>query len=196
MDNDFDELQRQWQKGIGSIEPKASDMENINALIKNKKGWSIRFHYGNIIVLSVVLIVISLFFYCITPVQEILSRIGVGMMIGGLLVRIIIEFISVAKSKKINMMDDALQTTNNTISFYEYRKTIHGPVTLTIVALYTIGFYMITPEFSLYLKTWQVVLIDTSYIFAAIIPFIGIRSGIRKEMKILSEIIALRKKMI
>ncbi|MFD2565457.1 hypothetical protein [Aquimarina rubra] len=195
MSNEFEALQSQWQKDKNSFENKSQDIEEVFSLIRKKKSWSTRFHYGNILVLSIVLIGIITFFYFVAPVQELLSRVGVGLMVGGLLVRIIIEMISVFKAKKINMMDSALNTTNDTITFYNFRKTIHGPITLGILGLYTIGFYMITPEFSLYFETWQIVLIDISYIIGAIIPFVAIRKNIKKEIKILSEIIELKKKM-
>jgi len=195
MNNKFETLQNQWKKDKGSIESTSNDVEEIFLSIKKKKSWSTRFHYGNILVLSIVLIGIIAFFYFIAPVQELLSRAGVGLMVGGLLIRIIIEFISVSKAKKINMVNDALQTTNDTITFYNFRKTIHGPVTIGIIGLYTIGFYMITPEFSLYFETWKLILIDVSYIIGAIIPFLAVRKNIKKEIKILLEIIQLKKKM-
>ncbi|WP_299437571.1 hypothetical protein [uncultured Aquimarina sp.] len=195
MSNEFEALQNQWQKDQNNIE-NPEDNNGLFSSIRKKKSWSTRFHYGNILVLSIVLIGIIVFFHFVAPVRAILSRVGVGLMIGGLFLRIVIEIISVSKAKKINMVDDALQTTNDTITFYNFRKTIHGPVTLGIISLYTIGFYMITPEFSLYFETWQMVLIDVSYIIGAIIPFIAIRKNIKKEIRILLEIIELKKKMI
>ncbi|WP_299214274.1 hypothetical protein [uncultured Aquimarina sp.] len=195
MNNEFEALQNQWQKDKSSIESTSYDIEDLFSSIRKKKSWSTRFHYGNISVLSIVLIGIIAFFYFVAPVQELLSRVGVGLMVGGLLTRIIIEIISVSKTKKINMLDDALQTTNDTITFYNFRKTIHGPITIGIIGLYTIGFYMITPEFSLYFETWQMILIDVSYIIGAIIPFVAVRKNIKKEIKILLEIIQLKKRM-
>ncbi|AXT53403.1 hypothetical protein D1818_22200 [Aquimarina sp. BL5] len=195
MNNEFETLQNQWKKDKGNIESTSNDAEEIFSSIKKKKSWSTRFHYGNILVLSTVLIGIIAFFYFVAPVQELLSRVGVGLMVGGLLIRIIIEVISVSKAKKINMVNDALQTTNDTITFYNFRKTIHGPLTIGIIGLYTIGFYMITPEFSLYFETWKLILIDVSYIIGGIIPFLAVRKNIKKEIKILLEIIQLKKKM-
>jgi len=195
MSSEFEGLQSQWGKDKRSIEHRSHTIENVLSSIRKKKSWSTHFHYGNIFVLSMVLIMIGSFFYFLAPVKEILSRIGVGFMIGGLFIRIIIEFISVSKAKKINMAHDALQTTNDTITFYNFRKTIHGPVTLSIIALYTIGFYMISPEFSLYFETWQMILIDVSYIIGAIPLILVIRKNIKKEIKFLLEIIELKKKM-
>lgn len=196
MSNEFDELQRKWQKNRKDIESNSEIREDTLSSISSKKNSNIRFHYGNIIILSITLIGISAFFYYVAPVKEIVSRIGVALMIGGLLLRILIECGSVLKSKKIDVVDDVLKTTNNTIAFYKFRKRIHGPVTITIIALYTIGFYMITPEFSLYFTSWQMVLIDVSYVIGAIIFIKFVRSSIQKEIRMLLEIIKLKNKII
>ena len=193
MDNDFDNLKRQWSTGKKefTVAPD-SIQEQLNAL-KTKKKSSTSFHYGNILVLSATVIVLLLFFYYLAPVQELPSRIGVGLMIGGLLVRIAIEFMSVARVKKIKMTDLALDNLAQTIAFYKFRKTIHEPVTITIIVLYSIGFYMISPEFSNYFSLWQMILMDGSYIVIAIVLIVGIRKGVKKEMNTLAEIIAVKK---
>ncbi|MBW1297616.1 hypothetical protein [Aquimarina litoralis] len=198
MKNEFEALQHQWQKDKSKMEsdPKENDMEQVLSTFQKNKTWSTNFQYGNIIILSIVLVGISAFFYFVAPVEELLSRIGVGLMIGGLFVRIIIECISVSKTKKINMLDQALQTTEDTIAFYKFRRKIHGPITILIIALYTIGFYMISPEFSLYFETWQMILIDGSYVIGAIILILVIRKNVKKEIKILSDIVDLKKKML
>ncbi|WP_299184461.1 hypothetical protein [uncultured Aquimarina sp.] len=193
MNNEFEALQSQWKENKNSIKRNSPDSDEMFSVIKKKKSWSTRFHYGNIVVLSLVLIGIASFFYFVAPVQELLSRIGVGCMIGGLFLRILIEIISVSKAKKIKMTDNALQTTNDTIAFYNFRKKIHGPITIGIIVLYTVGFYVITPEFSLYFKTWQMILIDVSYIVGAIIPYLTVRKNIKKEIRILLEIIELKR---
>ena len=196
MNNEFDELQRKWQKNKQNIKNNPEATNKMLAAINAKKKSNTRFHYGNISVLSIVVLGIASFFYYVAPVKEIISRIGVFLMIGSLSLRIIVEYISILKSKKIDVVDNVLKTTNNTVAFYTFRKKIHGPVTLTIIALYTIGFYMITPEFSIYFSTWQIILIDVSYIIGAIIPFITIRKSIQKEMRTLLEIIELKNKIL
>lgn len=195
MNNEFDELQRKWQKNKDGIKSNSNAMDKMLASIAMKKKTSIHFHYKNSIIMFITLLGLAAFFYYIAPVKEILSRIGVLLMLGGLLLRIIIELISILKSKENNIVDDVLTNTNDAITFYNYRKQIHGPITIIIIAIYTIGFYMITPEFSLYFTTWQMVLIDISYIIGVIIPIIIIRKSIRKEIQTLLDIIELKNKI-
>jgi hypothetical protein len=66
-------------------------------------------------------------------------------MLGGLLVRIIIEVFSIRKSKKVQLVNDSSTATNDAISFYHFRKKVHGPVTISIVNLICYGVFSFFP---------------------------------------------------
>ena len=192
MSSDFKELQSKWENSKKSLDLSATNFDSLYAKIKRKETENYFFYYGTIIILLVTLIVISLFFYYVAPVKEMLSRIGAGLMIFGLVFRIFIEIISIFKAKQINKLDSTLKTAENSINFHQFRKTIHKVIVPIIIGLYTIGFYMITPEFSLYMKFWNIVLIDISYVVIGIILLIIIRKGVKKEMKKLADIMKLK----
>ncbi len=192
MNNEFNELQNKWESNKKEIELSNDSFDILYSKIKKKEKENYFFYYGTITILLATLIAISLFFYYVAPVKETLSRIGVGLMISGLLFRIFIEVISISKAKQINNLDNTLKTTENTINFHKFRKIIHKVIAPIIIVLYTIGFYMITPEFSLYIEFWNLVLIDISYVIIGIILFIVIRKGVKKEMQKLNDIIKLK----
>ena len=196
MDSEFNILQNKWKSNKKEIELSNDSLDVLYSKIKGKEKENYFFYYGTIIILLVTLIAISLFFYYVAPVKETLSRIGVGLMISGLFFRILIEIISIYKAKQINNIDNTLKTIENTINFHQFRKTIHKVIAPIIIVLYTIGFYVITPEFSLYIKFWNLVLIDISYVIIGIILFIVIRKGVKKEMHQLDDIIGLRNDII
>jgi len=174
------------------IELSNDSLDSLYSKIKEKEKENYFFYYGTITILLATLIVISLFFYYVAPVKETLSRIGVGLMISGLTFRIFIEVISIYKAQQINNIDNTLKTIENIIIFHQFRKTIHKVIAPIIIVLYTIGFYIITPEFSLYIEFWNLVLIDISYVIIGIILFIIIRKGVKKEMQKLNDIIKLK----
>ena len=196
MKNELDQLKAQWKNEKSSLEASDLKIEGLIEVAKKRKKSVLYAHYGNAIILTLVVIMIATFFYYVTPFQDLISRIGVGLMLGGLVVRIIIEIASAIRSKRIDMTDPALQRTNDTFNFYQFRKKIHGPITISILALYTIGFYMLTPEFSKYMSLFWVVTWDTSYVVIAIVLTIQIRKGVRKEMQDLKEILSLRDEMV
>ncbi len=195
MSSDFKELQSKWENNKNSLATSTTNFDGLYAKIKRKEKENYFFYYGTIIILSITLIVISLFFYYVAPVKEMLSRIGAGLMVIGLIFRIFIEIISIYKAKQINKLDNTLKTVENSINFHQFRKTIHQVIAPIIIALYTIGFYMITPEFSLYMKFWNIVLMDISYIIIGIILFVLIRKGVKKEMEKLTDIMKLKKEI-
>jgi len=192
MDNEFSELKNKWGKSKKNINLSITNIESIYTKIKKKEKENYFFYYSTITILLATFIAISLFFYYVAPVEETLSRIGAGLMIYGLLFRIFIEVISIFKAKRINKLDDTLKTTENIINFHQFRKKIHTIIAPIIIILYTIGFYMITPEFSLYIEFWNLFLIDISYVIIGIILFIIIRKGVKKEMQKLNDIIKLK----
>ncbi|MFY0628805.1 MAG: hypothetical protein JXR05_00410 [Flavobacteriaceae bacterium] len=196
MSSHFSELEDAWKQGKKNLQSSSMDLERIYEKISANKKESFLFYYGTIAILSATFIMILGFYYFVAPVEQLLSRIGGTLMLGGLIVRIIFEIISITKAKKIHVLDNSLEAVNNSIAFYQFRKRIHAIVAPIIITLYTIGFYMITPEFLIYMDTWNVVLFDVSYLFIAIFLFVQIRKGVRKEMETVKKTVELKKGLL
>jgi uncharacterized membrane protein len=116
-------------------------------------------------------------------------------MIGGLIIRISIELFSAWQSRKIKVSDAAAGSLQNSIAFFEFRKRIHGPVTIIIFVAYFIGFYLLTPEFSRYISIGWLILMDVSALVAAGILAYFIRTGIRQELSDLQKLIELQRSL-
>ena len=196
MSNHFSELENAWKESKKDLKNSSASLDAVYEKIQTNKKESFFFYYGTIIILSITMVGISSFFYFVAPVEKLLSRIGVSFMLVGLLTRIVIEIISVIKSKRVHVLDNSLDAVNNTIAFHVFRKNVHEIVAPIIIFFYTVGFYMITPEFLVYLSFWNVVLIDASYLVIAVVLFINIRKGVLKEMKALHETLELRRTFI
>lgn len=197
MNNNLDSLKNMWQEAAKLRETEAIvSTETIIAEAQKEKQKTLKMHIGNILVLSLTLAGISAFFMYVARFNELISHIGVGLMTGGLALRILIEFFSIYRSTKIDVTETAFNTNKAWLSFHKFRKIIHGPITITILVLYTIGFYLLTPEFSLYFSKPLMILIDLSYILAAVIFTWQIRNAIKKEMNYLNELIRLDKYLI
>lgn len=196
MNEDFSTLKGNWDSLKDKIDlPSASAVENIEQKIKTKERENYFFYFGTIIILSITLIGIVLFFIYVAPVQEIMSKMGCWLMILGLLFRILIEAISITKAKRIIKLDNTLNNLANLIKFHQFRKIIHNTISPIILTAYTIGFFIITPEFSKYIEFWYLTLICISYFVAGIIIFSVIRKSVKKEMKKIDEILSLKKEL-
>lgn len=196
MNNDFKALQDSWKSSRNNIKTPTNNFDNLYKKIEQKEKENFSFYYGTITILMITLIVISLFFHYMTPVKETLSRIGAGLMITGLALRILTEIISVIKAKRINKLDKTLQTVENSLNFHQFRKTIHQVYSPIIIGFYSIGFYMIFPEFILYISIWMIWFIGISYLIMGIVLFIVIRKGVLDEMQKLRDIMKLKKEII
>jgi len=194
MSKEFKELQDHWESGRKIIEL-PHDQTELYRRIKSKKKENYLFYYGTITTLLITFIVVSLFFYFVAPVQASLSRLGVAFMLSGLLLRIIVEMVSIHKAKQVNDFDNTIEATENSIKFYQFRKTIHKIIAPIVIVIYTIGFFMIAPEFSSYMESWNVTLIYASYVIIGMILFFVLRKGVNREMKKLTEIMEIKKEI-
>ncbi len=195
MNSDLDHIKRSWQSAKTNLKAATAPVESIISEAEKKKRRSVYFQYGNIAILTATLGMITAFFYFVAPVQDTMSLAGKWLMIGGLAVRIVIEVFSIFKSAQVDLADAALQSVDSALHYYKFRKRIHGSVTFTIVALYTLGFYILTPEFSRYIELPWLILFDLSYIFGAVFLVWQIRKGIRREMRELEEMVVLKKEL-
>lgn len=152
-------------------------------------------HYSTITILSVTLIVLILFFTKVAVFQETLSHIGVVLMAGGLALRIIVEAYSLVKAQKISFEQTTIENTELNIRFYDFRKKIHSTFTIIIFALYIIGFYMLTPEFSQYFDLNRMLLIDGSFVIIMLVLIWIIRKSTREELQHLKDLIELKQNL-
>jgi len=196
MKDELDDIKSMWQQAKESGQhQKTADVNALITLGEAKKKSMLAAHYGNALVLSITVAVLIFYFYYLYHFQMTLSHIGYNLMIGGLIVRIAIEIFSVVRSKRISISDTAVHSLENSIAFYQFRRRIHGPITIFIFTLYFVGFYMLTPEFSKYISLKGVILMDTSALVVAAVLILFIRRGILQELRDLEKIVELQKSL-
>jgi len=195
-DKEMDDLTTLWQQAkAGSNEPSASNITSIIKAGEVRKKNTLAAHYGNAAVLSGTVAMLVFYFYYLYNFQDVLSKVGYNLMIGGLSVRIIIELFSVWRSRKIKFSDTAAGSLKNSVAFHEFRKRIHGPVTIIIFGLYFVGFYMLTPEFSRHISMGWLILMDASAVVVAVVLILFIRKGVRQELKDLEKMVELQQSL-
>lgn len=196
MDKGFTSLENAWKKSKKSIQDSEKNVEVIYKKIDQAKGDNVKFYYGTLFILLFTLIGIISFFVFVAPVKELLSRVGASAMIIGLVVRILIEVQSISKLKKIQVDHSTVETIESAIDFHKLRKLIHTIIMPVILIIYSIGFYMLTPEFLMYLSKEMVIFYDVIYLVMIVFLFFQFRKGIRKEMTNLELTINLKKSVL
>ncbi|MCW3093792.1 MAG: hypothetical protein JWP81_4861 [Ferruginibacter sp.] len=192
MSDQTDKLKNMWQDARSNDYGQSVDTGNIITMAKQQMKKSIHLQLRTILILLITLMCLAAFFVNVAKLKETISHIGSGLMLGGLAVRIMIECISIYLSNKINLSETALKSNNASLAYFQFRKKINGPVTISIVLLYSIGFYMLSPEFSLYFSETVMIMMDLSYILIAVIFTWFIRMTIKKETNISNEILRIQ----
>lgn len=192
MSDQTDKLKNMWQDARSNDQGKPEGTDHIITIAKQQLRRSIHLQFRTILILMITLVGIAAFFIYVAKFKQSISHIGTGLMLGGLALRILIEFISIYLSKNINLSETALKSNDASLAYFQFRKKINGPVTIAIVLIYTIGFYMLSPEFSLYFSNKVMIMMDLSYILIAIIFTWFIRMTIKKEANISNEILRIQ----
>lgn len=196
MKDEADDIAALWQQAKSKNQASAADLTDIkNQAVARKKNalWA---HYGNAGILTLTVLMLLFYFYYLYDFQDMLSNIGINLMIGGLVVRIAIEIFSAVRSRSINLTDTAAKSLENSVAFYGFRKRVHGPITIIIFALYFVGFYMLTPEFSRYISVGWMVVLDGGALLVAAFLILVIRKGIKQELKDLEKMVELQRSLI
>ena len=184
----MDDLTRLWKSARSAQPASTINTAQLIETANQKKRASLRAHYYTIAILSITLISLVSFFVTVAPMQQTLSRIGIALMLGGLVIRIGVEVASLVRGSKIDWQAQPDSAIKQAKAFYQFRKQIHGAFTMIILVLYVIGFYLLTPEFSQYLSKNMMIYIHVSFVVVAVILFWQIRKGVRREVETLQEL--------
>ena len=192
----MDDLKEIWKSGQNNSVDSNIPVDEIISQAGQKKKKALKVQITNLVILVLVLIGLCLFFKYVTPFEQLLSKVGVALMLGSLSVRIILEIYSIILSGNVDVSETALKSNTAAFKYHKFRKFIHGFVTISILVIYSVGFFMLTPEFSLYFNSKVMILIDLSFLIAALIVGLSIRSAIRREMASLNDIVRFNKELL
>jgi len=181
--DEFKNLKSQWENQPSSDFPKNGAAALLNKITFLKKKQKIT----NAILLLTVAVLIIFFFY-VSAYRNVLVMCSLLLMIGSVLLRVIIEMMSISKLNKINV---ALSRTNfkkQMISYYRKRKIIHFTVTPIIILLYCVGFILLLPDFKANLSSGLYTYIQVSSVVVLLVLGTFIAIQIQRELKVLKNL--------
>lgn len=139
-------------------------------------------------VLGCVAVVLVSFFFYIKAYRNTLVAVALLLMIGSLIVRILIEYVSSKKLKKINIGTNMRTYKDHMIDYHKKRIKIHYVFTPIIVVFYITGFIMLLPFFKEELSAGFNTYIRVSGVIIFIVLTFFIRKEILKELRTLKEL--------
>ena len=195
MSNGLSELKSQWQAARNESTQKMN-MEQLVRLAAASKRAGKRFQFANSLVLILVVIALCLFFRFLAPLETALSHLGIGLMIGSLIIRILFEIFSLWQAGKIDLSNTSSEHIGDSVAYLQLRQRAHGPVTYGAIVLYTIGLLLLNPEFSKYWPIGWLASFNLFYLVMGMILIRVIRRKILRELRELSELLLLREELL
>lgn len=176
--NNFEEIESNWknQPEIEATEKGFQTLLKSLRTIKNKQ------RITNAVLGSSIIILIG-FFFSIAGYNNQQVVLGISFMIGGLLIRILLEVLSIRALGKMNTLSRQTDFRNDLIAYYTNRKLVHFLWTPIIIICYVVGFLILLPLFKANLSAGFYTYIVVSSIVLLIFFSIFIAKQIRKEMK-------------
>lgn len=176
--NNFEKLQSNWnnQPEIQATEQKFKSLLNGIRKIKNKQ----RITY---LVLGSTIIILIGFFVYIAGYNNQQVVLGISLMIGSLLVRIVLEVLSIRNLNKMNILSHQTDFKKDLVAYYRRRKLVHFLWTPIMIACYVIGFIILLPLFKANLSAGFYTYIVISSIVLLIFFSVFIAKQIGNEIK-------------
>jgi hypothetical protein len=194
MEEGLNDIAEIWKKSKGSSGTDVT-ADQLIAQARAKMRSSVMAHYGNIAIMTAMAILIAVFYFVLYPMGTMLSNAGICMMIGALIVRIAIEFISLSRSRTARMSMSTVNAAEESRRFYEFRKKMHGTATIVLVGLYILGWFMLTPEYSRYISLKWLFIMDGGFALIAVVLILLIRKGLRDEIADLKHVADLQRQL-
>ena len=180
----FNDIKSEWGEQKESETPKNGASKIIEETIKIKnKQW-----ITNLILGSTVLLLIGFFFY-IKAYLVTKVTLALALMILSLVIRIVMELLSILRLKKIKFQDSTVSFKENLMTYYKRRLNTHYIFTPIILVAYIIGFLTLLPYFKESLSSGFYTYIIVSGLLILIIGLFLMYKKIRQELNALRNLI-------
>ena len=183
--DEFEKLQHIWSNQPDEKTVQTSAENSIRKINSIQKGYKI-----TRLILALTAMVLFGFYLYIQGYKNTTINFAFAMMGCALFTRIGIEFWCRHKLNAINPGKDVDHYKNEVIVYYKNRNYVHYLVTPATLALYITGFAMLLPFFKESLSPGFYLYIVVSFVILSIVGTVFFIIDIKKEQKMLKELIA------
>ena len=181
--NNFQHIKGQWQQHQTPLPNK-----NVDQIIEKSQGIK-RKQQITKIVLGITVIILIAFFLYVSAYKNTRAFWGLGLMIGSLCIRIIIEYVSGLKKESFPLHQSMKAFNEQLVNYYKSRKITHYLYTPILFAAYVFGFVLMLPIFKQQLSAgfYTYIIISSIITFIALAVLIGFQ--VIKELKIIKSLL-------
>jgi hypothetical protein len=188
-------LKSGWKSSGSSITPPPIPSQLISEA-KRLNQESAKFQWSTVLILGSTFLMMCYFLLFYFGFRETLSHVGVGVMLGFFLLRIVLEAYSILEGRKKEATVSAVESLEKEKKYLELRLRIHGFYTFLTLGAYTLGFLLLLPEFSKYISSFWMAALVCSYFIPGIILTLLIRKNVQKELRELRMVVELKEKIL
>lgn len=188
-------LKSGWKSSGSSITPPPIPSQLISEAQRLNQE-SVKFQWTTVLILGSTFLMMCYFLLVYFGFREILSHIGVAVMLGFFLLRIVLEAYSILEGRKKEATVSAVESLEKEKKYLELRLRIHGFYTFLTLGAYTLGFLLLLPEFSKYISSFWMAALVCSYFIPGIILTLLIRKNVQKELRELRMVVELKEKIL
>ncbi|MFB9109089.1 hypothetical protein ACFFVK_10915 [Flavobacterium gyeonganense] len=141
----FEDLQTIWNQQTGpDSKPAVADIvKKAEEYTKKIK----RNHFWTRVILSVTSVILIFYYVWASAYKQTLFSLGLSIMITMLVLRIILEWVSMEKLKTLKSDVSLIEYSKLAEQFYQWRKKIHYVFTPVVYVIYIAGFALLLPVF-------------------------------------------------
>lgn len=140
------------------------------------------------VILGITVMTLVCFFFYIAAYNNAIVALALVLMVGGLIVRMLIERLSIRRLEKINIKADANTFKQRIIRYYKNRVKTHYVLTPIVFVMYIAGFAILLPFFKQDLSYGFYIYILVSGITFLLVIALFIRKQIKKELIVIKEL--------
>lgn len=180
---DFDNLKAEWKK---RTLPEAQE-NGYKEIIQRGKYIRRKQTIGQVVLTATIVILVAFFFY-ISAYQHAQVSLGLMVMIGSLIIRVVIEFIFKLKASNLPFTHGQIEFNHAVVRYYKSRWYLNYLITPLLFVTYIVGFNLLLPSFKENLSAgfYTYIVYSSWIIFGLLALFIFVQ--IKKELKNITDL--------
>jgi hypothetical protein len=186
--NAFTDLEQAWQQQAGTGKQRPSPAQLVQLAEQHARRLKAKFRW-TMGILSVTVLVLAFYFATYAGFRFTAFSLGLLLMMGSLLIRIMLEWINALQFRRLDVRADFSTYLQQFTFFYRKRRLLHLFVTPLLYAAYTIGFVLLLPVFRQEFSTGMYVYLLVSGFGSLVVLAWVILKANRRELSILKQLL-------
>ena len=170
-----------WQQGRAQQAVATPDIDRIRSEVLIASRQSARAQFQTVLVLTVTLIALSVYFLTYLTRQVEFSTLGKGLMLGTLVLRIALEVYSIGLARRVRLTDTTQGFIHRSLTLIRYREAAIRWFALIGGLAYTAGYFLLVFAYRDYATSGQIAAMIVSYFVGTAIVGYFIWRGYREE---------------